>query len=104
MFILLIPIGFAMGCAELSNSVYIFRLFPKKDGGRMLLLSIAMYHFGKLTAPLIVQGSIEFLGSYKHCMWIFSFIALMYSLIVPWLKTPPYDKLRALKREIVAQR
>eukprot|EP01084_Bolivina_argentea_P215837 366526_1 len=104
MYILWVPIGFAMGCAELSNSVYIFRLFPKKGGSRMLLLSIATYHFGKLSAPLIVQGSIELFGSYAASMWIFSFIALMYILIVPWLSTPPHDKLRALKREVIQQR
>eukprot|EP00486_Rosalina_sp_Unknown_P007305 CAMPEP_0201572186 /NCGR_PEP_ID=MMETSP0190_2-20130828/15309_1 /ASSEMBLY_ACC=CAM_ASM_000263 /TAXON_ID=37353 /ORGANISM="Rosalina sp." /LENGTH=334 /DNA_ID=CAMNT_0047997635 /DNA_START=33 /DNA_END=1034 /DNA_ORIENTATION=- len=104
MFVLWVPIGFAMGCAELSNSVYIFRLFPKKGGGRMLLFSVAMYHFGKLSAPLIVQASIELFGSYKASMWVFAAFAFAYSLIVPWLKTPPYDKLRALKREVVAQK
>merc|ERR1719445_1100151 len=104
MFVLWAPIGFAMGCAELSNSVFIFRLFPNKDGGRMLLLSIAMYHFGKLSAPLIVQGAIEAFGTYKPSMWLFALLAFAFALIVPCLTTPPYDKLRALKREVLAQR
>merc|ERR1719319_884341 len=93
-----------MGCAELSNSVFIFRLFPNKDGGRMLLLSIAMYHFGKLSAPLIVQGAIEAFGTYKASMWLFALIAFAYAVAVPCLTTPPFDKPRALKREVLAQR
>merc|ERR1719445_1739265 len=104
MFVLWAPIGFAMGCAELSNSVFIFRLFPNKDGGRMLLLSIAMYHFGKLSAPLIVQAAIEAFGTYKPSMWLFTLISFGYALLVPCLATPPYDRLRALKREVIAQR
>jgi len=104
MFVLWAPIGFAMGCAELSNSVFIFRLFPNKDGGRMLLLSIAMYHFGKLSAPLIVQAAIEAFGTYKPSMWLFALISFGYALLVPCLTTPPYDRLRALKREVIAQR
>jgi len=104
MFALWAPIGFAMGCAELSNSVFIFRLFPNKDGGRMLLLSIAMYHFGKLSAPLIVQGAIEAFGSYNASMWLFALIAFAFAASVPCLTTPPFDKMRALKREVLAQR
>jgi len=104
MFALWAPIGFGMGCAELSNSVFIFRLFPNKNGGRMLLLSIAMYHFGKLSAPLIVQGAIEAFGSYRPSMWLFALIAFAYAAFVPCLSTPAFDKLRALKREVLAQR